>query len=115
MKKYEGLIILSHPVDEQSLDDKLARLRAEIVKLGGAVDKMTRLGRQSFARRLNKRDSGFYVLITFLVDPLNVPVLRERLNQSEDVFRAQITAAPRREPAAEEAVQAPDRSTTASG
>jgi len=94
LKKYEGLIILSQPVDEQTLEDKLDKIRAEITKQGGAVEHTTRMGRQTFARRLKKKDAGFYVLITFTLDPAKIATLHERYKLNEDVFRVQITLAP---------------------
>ncbi len=94
MKKYSALIILTQPLDDASLDEKLEKIRAEIVKQGGTVDHITRMGRQTFARRLHKKDSGFYVLATFSIEPKAVAALRGRLNTDEAVFRAQITVAP---------------------
>lgn len=94
MNKYEGLIILPQPVDEQTLEDKLDKIRAEITKQGGAVEHTTRIGRQTFARRLKKKDTGFYVLLTFTLDPAKIAILRERYKLNEDVFRLQITLAP---------------------
>lgn len=95
MKKYEGLIILSQPVDEQTLEDKLDKIRAEITKQGGTVEHTTRMGRQTFARRLKKKDAGFYVLLTFTLDPAKIAPLRERYKLNEDVFRLQVTLAPK--------------------
>ncbi|MDD5679182.1 MAG: 30S ribosomal protein S6 [Kiritimatiellae bacterium] len=94
MKKYEGLIILPQPVDEQTLEDKLDKIRAEITKHGGVVEHTTRMGRQTFARRLKKKDTGFYILLTFTIDPLKIAALRERYKLNEDVFRVQFTLAP---------------------
>jgi small subunit ribosomal protein S6 len=94
LKKYEGLIILSQPADEQTLEDKLDKIRAEITKLGGTVEHTTRMGRQTFARRMKKKDTGFYVLVTFVLDPAKIAPLRERYKLNEDIFRAQFTLAP---------------------
>lgn len=94
MKKYEGLIILPQPVDEQTLEDKLDKIRAEVTKLGGTVEHTTRMGRQTFARRLKKKDAGFYVLLTFTLDPAKIVTLRERYKLNEDLFRVQFTLAP---------------------
>ena len=94
MKKYEGLIILPQLVDEQTLEDKLDKIRAEITKQGGAVEHTTRMGRQTFARRLKKKDTGFYILLTFTLDPAKIAPLRERYKLNDDVFRVQITLAP---------------------
>jgi len=94
LKKYEGLIILTQPVDEQTLEDKLDKIRAEVTKHGGTVEHTTRMGRQTFARRMHKKDSGFYVLLTFTLDPSKIAPLRERYKLNEDVFRVQFTLAP---------------------
>jgi len=94
LKKYESLIILAQPVDEQTLEDKLDKIRAEITKQGGTVEHTTRMGRQTFARRMQKKDTGFYVLLTFTIDPAKIAHLRERYKLNEDVFRVQITLAP---------------------
>ena len=112
MKKYEGLIVLSQPVDEQTLEDKLEKIRAEIVKLGGAVEHTTRMGRQTFARRLKKKDAGFYVLLTFTLDPVKIAPLRERYKLNEDVFRVQITLAP---PPAREGAKEADKGAKETG
>jgi len=104
LKKYEGLIILPQLVDEQTLEDKLDKIRAEITKQGGAVEHTTRMGRQTFARRLKKKDAGFYILLTFTLDPAKIATLRERYKLNEDVFRVQITLAP--PPAREDAKKA---------
>ena len=94
MKKYEGVIILTQPVDEQTLEDKLDKIRADITEQGGTVEHTTRMGRQTFARRLKKKDTGFYILLTFTLDPAKIVTLRERYKHNENVFRAQITLAP---------------------
>lgn len=104
MKKYEGLIILAQPVDEQTLEGKLDKIRAEITKQGGTVEHTTRMGRQTFARRLKKKDTGFYILLTFTLDPAKIAPLRERYKLNEDVFRVQFTLAP--PPARESAKEA---------
>ncbi|MBI2441643.1 MAG: 30S ribosomal protein S6 [Lentisphaerae bacterium] len=93
MTSYDAMIILTLPVTEQTLEEKLDKIRAEIEKLGGTVGQITRLGRQSFARPLQKQDAGFYVLITFDMAPAKIVTLRERLKLNQDVFRAQVTLA----------------------
>jgi len=94
LKKYEGLIILPQPMEEQTLEDKLDKISAEITKQGGTVEHTTRMGRQTFARRLKKKDTGFYILLTFTLDPAKIATLRERYKHNENVFRVQITLAP---------------------
>jgi small subunit ribosomal protein S6 len=93
LKKYEGLFILTQQMDDQALDEKLEKVRNEIVKLGGKVDATTRMGRNAFARPLKRKDAGTYVLMTFHLAEDKVAGLRERLRLNEDIFRAQIVQA----------------------
>ncbi len=94
MKKYQGVFILFPPADEAALEARLDAIRAEIAKLGGTVAATTRMGRTSFARPLRNRDSGFYVLIGFSLDPAQVAPLRERLKLDEHILRVEIVLAP---------------------
>lgn len=100
MRKYQGMIILFPPADEAALEAKLETIRADIVKLGGTVDAMTRMGRNTFARPLRKKDSGFYVLLAFSLDPSQLTSLRERLKLNGDILRSQIVLAVARAPEA---------------
>ncbi len=94
LKKYQGVFILLPPADEAALEIKLETISNEIVKQGGKVAATTRMGRTAFARPLHKKDSGFYVLITFSMVPASVAVLRERLKINPDIMRVEIVVAP---------------------
>lgn len=97
MRKYQSMIILFPPADETALDTKLETIHGNITKLGGTVDATTRMGRNTFARPIRKKESGFYVLITFSMEPSKLTALRERLKFNEDILRADIflASAPR--------------------
>ena len=101
MRKYQGMVILFPPADEAALEAKLETIHADITKLGGKVEATTRMGRNTFARPLKKKESGFYTLITFSMEPDQLSPLRERLKLNEDILRVQIVLAPaaNREPA----------------
>lgn len=94
MRKYQGVFILYPPANEAELETKLENIRGEITKLGGAPEAFLRMGRNAFARPLKKKDSGFYALIAFTLDPARLTALRERLKLNEDVLRAQLILAP---------------------
>jgi small subunit ribosomal protein S6 len=94
LKKYQGVFILFPPADEAALETKLTAIRGTITKLGGAVETITRMGRTSFARPLRKKDSGFFVLITFNLPPAQVAALRDQLKLNEDILRVEIILAP---------------------
>jgi small subunit ribosomal protein S6 len=93
LKKYQGVFILFPPADEAALEAKLETIRGEITKQGGTVSASTRMGRNAFARPLRKKDSGFYVLISFTIEPSRVATLRNRLKLNEDVLRVEIVLA----------------------
>ncbi len=94
MRKYQGVFILHPPANEAELEAKLEAIRGEIGKLGGAADAIIRMGRNAFARPLKKKDSGFYALIAFTLEPSQVTALRNRLKLNEGLMRSQIILAP---------------------
>ena len=96
MNKYEAVVIFSETLKEASLDEAVGRVKAEVKKLGGDVDSTTRLGKRSFARKLKKKESGHYVLMTFRLAADQVRPLQARLKLNEEVFRIQVVVAPKR-------------------
>ncbi len=93
MKLYEGMVVFPEPLKEEALDEAVGRFKAEVEKLGGAVESVTRLGKRSFARPLRKQRAGHYAVIAFRLDGGQVQPLRARLRLMPEVFRAQITRA----------------------
>ena len=95
MKKYEALVIIAQKLDEEALEENIEKISSQITSLEGSVEHVTRMGRQTFARSLNKREAGFYLLFAFSMPPSKVLPLRERFKSNEGIFRAQITVAPK--------------------
>lgn len=93
VNKYEALMIFDESLKDAALEEALGRIKAEILKLSGTVEGVTRLGRRPFARDLNKRRAGQYVLLTLRLDGAQVKPLLARLKLSAEVFRAQIVRA----------------------
>lgn len=90
MNGYEGVFILSDSLQDEALQQAAGRVRAEIEKLGGEVQREQVVGRRSFARRMQKRDAGCYVLYEFKLAPDKVDALKSRYALSEEIFRFQI-------------------------
>ncbi len=91
LNKYEGLFIFSDTLKDDELTEARDRAMAEVDRQGGKVLGVKKLGRRSFARAMNKKDSGIYVRAVFELDPEKVTPLLARYNLSEDVFRVQVT------------------------
>ena len=91
MNKYEGLFIFDETVQEERLKDLAAFVTGEITKAGGKILESKDLGRRSFARIMQKKESGFYLSIIFQIAADKVSVLTSRYHLNDDVFRFQIT------------------------
>ena len=91
MNTYEGLFIFADTLKDEELTELQDRALAEVERQGGKVLGTKRLGRRSFARTMNKKDSGIYVRAVFELAPEKVTPLIARYNLSEDIFRVQVT------------------------
>ena len=87
---YEAMFIFPETLKEEALDGAVDKVKVEIEKAGGKVVSTTRLGRRAFARRLNKQNSGQYIVVTFSLDGEKIKALQARLKLNEDIFRVQI-------------------------
>lgn len=85
------MLILSASVREEGLESILDRIREEITKLQGVITKTNVLGRKMFARPMQKKENGLYVLMLMEMSPSNIAPLRTRFKLNEDIFRVQIT------------------------
>ena len=92
MKKYDGLYIFAGNAKDDVLENNFAKAIAEIERFGGKVESQDILGKRTFARPMQKRDSGVYALVRFELDPAKVKDLVNRYRLVEEVFRVQILA-----------------------
>jgi len=100
MKKYDAMYIFANVAKEDSIDGLVEKASNEITRLNGKVLSTTVLGKKSFARTMQKKESGVYVKIRFEIDPAQVALLQSRYRLLEDFFRVQIlTVDDRREAA----------------
>ena len=90
---YEGLFIFPETLDEDGLDQAVARVKEELEKLGGTLESTTRMGKKNFARPLKKQKAGFYVMLVFKLDGANIDAFKKRLKLASEVFRAQFVLA----------------------
>jgi ribosomal protein S6 len=90
---YEGLFIFPETLDEEGLDQAIARVKEELEKLGGAIESTTRMGKKNFARPLKKQKAGLYVVMMFNLEGSNVDAFKARLKLTTNVFRHQFVEA----------------------
>ena len=108
MKAYEGLFIFEQNLKDEALEKVLDGVREEITGQGGDITHTDVIGRQVFARPMDKRRAGVYVRIYFDLSPSRVSELLARYRLNPDVFRVQVYIAdrvPGEEAAAEAAAE----------
>ncbi len=93
MRTYETVFIFNASLDDDALAKAIEAVRAEASNLGGKVSSVTRMGKNSFARTLKKKESGVFALMAFEMDPANVKALGERYKLNESILRFHIVAA----------------------
>lgn len=92
MKKYDGLYIFAGQAKDAVLEGQIAKALAEVTRLGGNVLSQEILGKRTFERPMQKRESGVYVEVRFEFDPAKVADLLKRYRLVEEVFRVRILA-----------------------
>jgi ribosomal protein S6 len=100
MKKYDAMYIFANVAKDDSIEGLVEKASNEITRLNGKVLSTTVLGKKSFARAMQKKDSGVYVKIRFEIDPAQVALLQSRYHLLEDFFRVQILTVDARREAA---------------
>jgi len=90
---YEGLFIFPESLDEEGLDQAIARVKEELEKLGGSIESTTRMGKKTFARPLKKQKAGLYVVIMFNLEGGSIDAFKMRLKLTTNVFRHQFVEA----------------------
>jgi small subunit ribosomal protein S6 len=95
------LFIFPETLDEENLDQSIARVKEELEKLGGTLESTTRMGKKNFSRPLKKQKAGLYVVLMFKLDGTEIDAFKARLKLSTNVFRHQFVVADETEVAQE--------------
>ena len=92
MKKYDAHFIFVQTGREEAWAKTIERMQGEIARIGGTILDTQDLGKKTFARVQQKKESGTYLTIRFELDPAKVNELRARYALIEEIFRLQILA-----------------------
>ncbi len=93
MRTYETVFIFRASLDDDALAKEIETVRAEAGNLGGKVSSVTRMGKNSFARPLQKKESGIFALMAFEMDAANIKALDERYRLNDNILRFHIVTA----------------------
>ena len=87
-RKYESLIALNTSGNENSVEDLIKSVGAEIEAEGAKLDEIQQMGRRQFAYNARHLDGGHYVNFIFEAEPAKIEKIQERLKLNKIVHIA---------------------------
>lgn len=92
MKKYEMLYIISAKQTEEQREALIAKVQKMVEDRNGSVEKIDKWGMKKLAYPIQFQNEGFYVLMNFELNPLEVRGLENALNIMEPIVRKMIVS-----------------------
>ena len=92
MKKYEMLYIISAKQTEEQREALIAKVQKMVEDRNGSVYNIDKWGMKKLAYPIQFQNEGFYVLMNFEVDPLEIRGLENALNIIEPIVRKMIVS-----------------------
>ena len=92
MKKYEMLYIISAKQTEEQREAIIAKVQKMVEDRSGSVEKIDKWGMRKLAYPIQFQNEGFYVLMNFELNPLEVRGLENALNIMEPIVRKMIVS-----------------------
>lgn len=87
MIDYEILLLLDPELSEERQGEIVGRLREQVEKGGGAVDRHDLWGRRRLAYEIDRKTDGIYHLLTFSATPETLGEITRVLKIDDDVLR----------------------------
>ena len=87
MNKYELTLVLNPNLEEESCKAEFDKIQAEIVRFGGAVEKVDEWGRRRLAYEIEKLSEGIYYIVSFDGEASTPREVENRLRINENVLR----------------------------
>lgn len=87
MKKYELMFIINPTVLEEGRDAVIEKVTGILTASGATVVKSEKWGERKLAYPIDKKKTGFYVLINLEMDGTKLTEVESKLNITEEVMR----------------------------
>ena len=81
------MYIINPTVLEEGRDAVIAKVNEILTNAGATVTKTEKWGERKLAYPIDKKKTGFYVLVTLEMDGTNLVEVERRLNITEEVMR----------------------------
>ena len=92
MNKYEMLYIISAKQTEEQREALIAKVQKMVEDKSGKVENIDKWGMKKLAYPIQFQNEGFYVLMNFELNPLEVRGLENALNIMEPIVRKMIVS-----------------------
>ena len=104
------MLILPAEADEAAVSTATDRIEKVVTKHSGQVRGVDRWGRRRLAYEIDRRNEGYYVVVTFTAEPAAQAELDRTLNLADEVLRYKTVVLPPKrerkvEPRAEKATE----------
>jgi small subunit ribosomal protein S6 len=88
------MLIVIPELDEEQVENTVARFRTVIERTGGEVGDLNNWGRRKLAYEIDHRTDGFYFVFEFTAGERTLVELKRILRVSDDVLRHMIVKLP---------------------
>ena len=86
-REYEAMYIVSPTLEDENVETVITKFNDTVVKLGGSIVSVEKMGRKRLAYRVQKFSEGFYVLANFKSEPTQLDELDKICKYSDDIIR----------------------------
>lgn len=86
-RRYETVFIVNASLDDPQIEVIVEKTKEYIVKLGGEIQTVEKWGRKRLAYQIQKKNTGFYVLIYFLAGGDVIAKLTRFYQLEEQIIR----------------------------
>ena len=87
MNKYETVFILTPVLSDDQMKEAVNKFKGVLTEMGAEIINEENWGLKKLAYPIEKKSTGFYVLIEFKTAPENVKVLETAYRRDERVLR----------------------------
>ena len=94
MREYECMLILPAEADEALVGTATDRIEKVAARHSGQVRGVDRWGRRRFSYEIDRRNEGYYVVVTFAAEPAVQSELDRTLNLADEVLRYKTVVLP---------------------
>jgi small subunit ribosomal protein S6 len=86
-RQYEVVYIFDSALEEQAINEKLARFHALIQQPAADPPQVSHWGKRTLAYPIKKHETGYYVVSKFEADPTALPEFERAIKLDEGVLR----------------------------